>query len=85
MPFSVSDPVDVRATDALTWLPGVVASTAAGPFGSFYSVTLNAAVTANAWSGVTRLYGGTNTLTTVFINKHMDQLVPNELIRVQGG
>lgn len=83
--YALDDLVDVRANKAHSWRAGTVTSAAAGPGGNCWEVTLDIPVTANDWSGATRKYGGTNTLTVVNIYKHAD--LPNmgegELIRTQ--
>ena len=79
--------VDVRHDTERTWLPGTVTNPAAGPTGGAWEVTLDAPVTANAWTGTTRRYGGTDNIkdNKVFIAKNADinGLTEGHLIRTQ--
>lgn len=82
--FIVNDRVEIRAAKAhITWRPGAVSSTSAGLNGGCYEITLDLAVSANDWSGMTRNYIGTNTLTKVFIYKHQETLDPGALIKAE--
>lgn len=79
--YNVNDLVDVRATTALAWRAGTVTAKQADR----WQVTLDSAVTANDWSGATRKYAGTNTLTVVYIQFNAEVVEEGALIRNQGG
>ncbi len=85
MAFIVDDLVDVRASESMTWRPGVVRAVEGG----CYKVELDTPISADVWSGVTRKYGGSDMVgtaaTPVFVYEHCDEVIPDELIRPQGG
>lgn len=87
--YILNDTVDVRHDTGRSWLPGTVTDPDAGPNGCCWEVTLDAPCTANAWTGTTRRYGGTDNLkdNKVLIYKHADipGLTEGELIRTRGG
>jgi len=79
--YDVDDLVDVRADKTHSWRAGTV--TAAED--TRYQVTLDTPVTADTWSGATRKYGGSDTLSVVYILKNAEVVAEGELIRTQGG
>jgi hypothetical protein len=79
--YQVDDLVDVRADKTLSWRAGTVTAVES----ERYKVTLDSAISADAWSGVTRKYSGSNTLTVVYILKNAEVVAEGELIRTQGG
>lgn len=85
MAWDVDDLVDVRATAALPWQPGVVRMVE----GNCYAVELDTPITADAWTGTTRKYGGSDLVggppNYVLVQDHVEKIVPDELIRSQGG
>ena len=86
--YILNDTVDVRHDTARAWLPGIVTNAACASHGGHcWEVTLNAPVTANAWTGTTRRYGGTDNLKNniVYISKNADLpgMTEGELIRTQ--
>lgn len=90
MPWSVDDRVDVRAKAGMTWRPGTVrATTCAAHEDNCYVVELDTPIPADDWSGMTRRYGGSENVggpgREVHVWQHTEPLVPNELIRTEGG
>lgn len=81
MSFEVDDLVEVRSGASRNWNPGVVVAVTR----SHFLVELDTPITADAWSGVARRYGGNRGVggvaRPVRIRKHVEKLAPGELIR----
>jgi len=86
VPFTPGDRVDVRSNTSLAWRPGTVRMS---PAAHCYAVELDAPVSSDQWSGVTRRYGGVGTVggpqNLVYVYSQVTSVVPNELIRPEGG
>lgn len=75
--FVLNDRVRIRSSNITGWRTGTVTSTTALG-GSAYEVTLDAAVSANAWSGRARARGGLVMVTKVYFGKNAEALLPGE-------
>jgi hypothetical protein len=81
--FVTTDRVEVRSTGSAAWRAGEVTATDARK-GNAYEVTLDTPLNANAWSGRTRKYGGSNFLSVVTISKSSETLQPGQFIKAEG-
>jgi hypothetical protein len=61
-----------------------VAAVDEGPAADCYQVTLDTPITADDWSGLTRKYAGSETLTAVWVHYHTESLTPDEHIKAEG-
>lgn len=93
MSWSVGNRVEVRADKGHAWKAGTVRYVpedehASCPQGC-YAVELDTPVTADAWSGTTRRYGGTELVggpgQLVFVYSHSDLVATGDHIRSEGG
>ena len=87
--YATDDPVDVRHDTGQAWLPGTVTNPCPDHPTGCWLVTLDADCTADAWTGTTRRYGGSDNLTDKKVHVKMaadiNGLTEGELIRTQGG
>lgn len=82
--FEPGDRVEVRSAPANPWLPGEVTALGLGAAGDCYAVLLDTPVTSDAWSGVTRRYGGSDTLETVYVHYQTEEFNPVTYIKAEG-